>query len=157
MSSTLNEPGLYLLPNMAPGVHEAQYQQKVARGPSGMPIYFPKGDFAFGKSLAIEFGAELVPALLAAFPLSLTGPSTFSGRLGFCALIGLIAAISTNISYWNWCGFPTPYISAYAFTGWMGFLCAGLLAAALKVGGPVSAARAVGVAAPMAQRMGRRP
>src|SRR5438132_9613595 len=47
MQSTLSAPGFYMFPNMAPGTDEAQYQKKVANGPSGMLIYFPKRDFVF--------------------------------------------------------------------------------------------------------------
>jgi len=62
-----------------------------------------------------------------------TSLSTFGGRLGFYALLGLLAAIVTNMSYWNWYGFPVTYTAAYLFTGWMGYLCAGLVAAAMKL------------------------
>lgn len=135
MKSTMSTRGVYLFPNMAPGTDQAQYQQKIAAGPSGMLIYFPRRDFSFGKTLALEFGTELVQALLAAYLLSLTNIGTLAGRLGFYALVGLVAAVATNVSYWNWYGFPTTYTSAYMFTGWMGYLCAGLAASAVKLRG----------------------
>jgi hypothetical protein len=142
MKSTLNARGLYLFPNMPPGGDQAHYAQQLASGPSGMLIYFPQRDFSFGKLLAIEFGTELAQALLAAYLLSLTGIGKFGGRLGFYAMVGLIAVVGTNVSYWNWYGFPTLYTAAYMFTGWVGYLCAGLVAAAMKVGGWKAAAAA---------------
>jgi hypothetical protein len=139
MSATLNEHGIYLFPRMAPGTSEAQYQKLVETGPSGLMVYFPKRQFAFGQSLAVEFLTELVQALIAAWLLSLTRVRTFAGRVGFYAALGILAAISTNLSYWNWYGFPTLYTASYSLTGWTGYLCAGLVAAAMKLGGGTTA------------------
>ncbi len=128
MNSTISAPGMYMFPNMPPGNDQAAYQQKIENGPSGMLIYFPKRDFSFGKSLGIEFGTELVQALIAAYLLSLTAISGLGGRLGFYAVVGLLAAFATNVSYWNWYGFANTYTAAYMFTGWVSYLCAGLAA-----------------------------
>jgi len=78
----------------------------------------------------------LLQALIAVYLLSLTSIGTLGGRLGFFALVGLMAAIATNISYWNWYGFPVTYTCAYMFTNWVGYICAGSVAAAMKIGGP---------------------
>jgi hypothetical protein len=43
----------------------------------------------------------------------------------------LMAGITTNISYWNWYGFPGNYTFAYACTEIAGYLCMGLVAAAI--------------------------
>ncbi len=139
LPSTLSAPGFYMFPKMAPGTPESDYQKKIATGPSGLLVYFPSRDFSFGKSLGIEFLTELIQALIAVYLLSLTALGTFGGRLGFYAMLGLIAAFASNVSYWNWYGFPVSYTAAYMFTGWMGYICAGLVAAAMKVGGPKTA------------------
>src|ERR1044072_2821419 len=102
MQSTLSQPGLYMFPNMPPGNDQAQYQQKIKTGPSGMMVYFPRREFSFGGSLATEFITELVQALIAVYLLSLTRIDTFAGRFTFIALVGVVAAIATNVSYWNW-------------------------------------------------------
>ena len=133
MKSTLNDHGMYHFPNM--GSDMSENEKKIATGPSGLLIYHPTRDFSFPKSLAIEFATELLQALIAMYLLSLTGVGTFGGRLGFLALIGLLAAVATNISYWNWYGFSDTYTCAYMFTEWVGYLCAGVVAAAMKVGG----------------------
>ena len=135
MQSTLSEPGLYMFPNMAPGGDMAQQEQKIAKGPSGMLMYFPKRDFVFGQLLGVQFVTQLVQAMIAVYLLSLTTVGTFGGRLGFFVLLGLIAAIATNVPYWNWYGFPVTYTAAYMFSGWMEYVCAGLVAAVMKVGG----------------------
>jgi hypothetical protein len=134
MQSTLSSPGMYMFPNMDPK-DQAANEKKIASGPSGLLVYFPIRDFSFPKSLAIEFSAELLQSLIAAYLLSLTVASTFGARLGVFALMGLMAVSATNLSYWNWFGFSSTYTAAYMFTGWMGYVCAGLVAAAMKVGG----------------------
>lgn len=139
MQSALNSSGLYLFPKMTPNNSQTEYLAKIANGPSGMLIYFPRRDVAFGKSLGYEFLTEVIQALIAACLLSLTLIGTFGGRLGFYALAGVIAALATNVSYWNWYGFPSTYTAAYMFTIWMGYVCAGLAAAAMKIGGPRAA------------------
>jgi len=143
MQSTIPEHGLYLFPKMSPGTDETQYGQQIANGPSGFMVYFPKRDFSFGKALGLEFLTELAQGLIAAYLLSLTRASTFGERLGFYALAGVAVAIATNASYWNWYGFPTVYVASYAFTQWVCFLCAGLVAAAMKIGAAPKVAIAV--------------
>ncbi len=139
MTKTLKDSGLYLFPKMAPGTSEAQYQKLVESGPSGLLVYHPKRRFAFGKSLAVEIFTALAQVLIAAYLLSLTRLRTFWGRLGFYAALGIVAAIATNLSYWNWFGFPGTYTASCVFTQWMGYFCAGLVAAAMKIGGHAGA------------------
>jgi hypothetical protein len=139
LQSTLSSHGLYMFPKMSPGGDQSQNEKKLATGPSGLLVYFPSRDFVFGKSLAIEFVTQLLQTLIAVYLLSLTSIGTFGGRLGFFAIVGLLAAIATNISYWNWYGFPVTYTASYMFMGWVGYICAGLVAAAMKIGGPKTA------------------
>ena len=73
--------------------------------------------------------------MIAAWLLSRSTAATFGGRLGAYALAGVIAAVATNISYWNWYGFPLVYTCTYIVTIWVGYLCAGLIAATMKIGG----------------------
>jgi hypothetical protein len=147
MQTTLNAPGLYIFPKMAPGMDQAAYQKLASGGPSGIMVYFPKRDFSFGASLGYEFLTQLAQALIAVYLLSLTGALSFGRRVGFYALLGFVAAIATNVSYLNWYGFPLVYTLSYMFTIWVGYLCAGLVAAWMRVGGSVkaraAAARAV--------------
>lgn len=140
MQSTISAPGLYIFPGMTPGLTQEQYQQKIASGASGLLVYLPKRDFVFGKLLAVEFGTEVLQALIAAYLLSLTRLRSFSGCLGLYAALGLLAAVATNIPYWNWYAFPTVYTAAYGFTQWVGYIAAGLVAAAMKVREPQPAA-----------------
>jgi hypothetical protein len=133
MQSTLTAHGMYMFPKMVRGQDPAQSAKQLAGGPSGLLIYFPKRDFSFGQSLGIEYATELLQALAAAWLLSMTRLGTFAGRLGFYAVLGLLAAVTTSVSYANWYGFPLAYTSSFIFTTWMSYIFAGLVAVGLKV------------------------
>jgi hypothetical protein len=62
--------------------------------------------------------------------LAQTRLASFASKLGFVVAAGLLAALATNISYWNWYGFPLTYTAAYMTTEIVGFICVGLVAAA---------------------------
>lgn len=94
-------------------------------------IYHPAGSrpFVMVRYLLVEFGTEFLEALLAVYLLSLTRLTTFGARAGFVTVAGVLVAIGTNISYWNWYGFPMIYTSAYMFIQVVGFFCMGVVAA----------------------------
>jgi hypothetical protein len=103
--------------------------EKAASGPSGILLYHPTRQFSFGKLLGVEFATELIEAILVVFLLAQTRVSSFGGRVGFVFVAGILAAIATNVSYWNWYGFPSVYTASYMFIQVIGFLCVGLIAA----------------------------
>jgi len=142
-------PGFYFFPGTGLGPDATmqqrqaamdQYQQKLAANPSGILIYHPAGAKAMtAGQLATEFLTELIEALLAVILLSQTRLNSFVSRLGFVIVTGMLATIATNVSYWNWYGFPANYTAAYMTTGVVGFICVGLVAAAI-IRGKVPAA-----------------
>jgi hypothetical protein len=100
--------------------------------PSGLLVYKPPGTtFNFGKSLAIQFLTDFVKVFLAVWLLAQTGLVTFAGRLGFVVVVGVIAAIATNIPFWNWDGFPAAFSLSMILMEIVGFLFAGLVVAGL--------------------------
>ena len=139
-STVKNKDGLYIYPSMGlgPDATHAQrseamhtYEAKLAKNPSGFFIYHPAGSrpMNMGKYLTVEFVTELCEALLAIWLLAQTRIVTFGGRLGFVTAAGIMAAIATNVSYWNWWGFPGNYTAAYMFIQVVGFFLVGLVAA----------------------------
>ena len=127
--------GLYLFPGLGVGDHPTReqekeamthYTEKLANNPSGILLYYRAGvrSLAMGRWLTIEFLTDLLDAILAQ-----TRIASFGGRVGFVFVAGILAAIATNVSYWNWYGFPKKYIAAYMFIQIVGFLCIGLVAA----------------------------
>ncbi len=65
------------------------------------------------------------------FLLAQTRIVSFVGRVGFVLVVGILAAITTNVSYWNWYGFPGAYTASYMLIQIIGFLLVGVVAALL--------------------------
>src|SRR5262245_56674417 len=134
-----DKTGLYIFPGLGVGKSATreekseamkQMQQRIAANPSGLLMYHPPGrQFAFGKSLAIEFTTEVLQAILVIWLLAQTRIGSFAGRVGFVLTAGILAAITTNVSYWNWYGFPGIYTASYILIEIVGFVLVGVLAA----------------------------
>jgi hypothetical protein len=140
MQSTIGEQsGLYVFPGPGVGKNATRQEkndaikhmvEKMAANPSGILMYHAPGrPFTFGKWLGIEFGTELFEAILVVFLLAQTRITTFAGRVGFVLIAGILAAITTNVSYWNWYGFPSAYTAGYMFIQIVGFFLVGIVAA----------------------------
>ena len=141
MKSTVkNTDGLYIYPSMGlpPDATHAQqsaamekYAEKLEKNPSGFFIFHPAGSrpMNMGKFLTVEFVTELCEALIAVWLLAQSRLTTFGGRVCFVAAVGIIAAIATNVSYWNWWGFPTIYTAAYITIKFVGYFLVGIVAA----------------------------
>jgi hypothetical protein len=140
-SSMGDNAGLYIFPGLGVGKsatreqkNEAmkQMQQRIAANPSGILMYHPPGrQFAFGKSLAVEFITEVLQAILVIWLLAQTRIGSFGGRVGFVLIAGILASLTTNVSYWNWYGFPGVYTASYILIEIVGFLLVGVVAALL--------------------------
>jgi hypothetical protein len=139
-STVKNKDGLYIYPTMGlpPDATHAQrreamekYAKKLEKEPSGFFIYHGPGSqpMNLGKYLTIEFITELCEALLAVWLLAQSRFATFGGRVCFVTVVGIIAAIATNVSYWNWWGFPGNYTAAYITIKLVGYFLVGLVAA----------------------------
>jgi hypothetical protein len=133
-----DQSAIYIFPSGGAGPDATREQKQeamkrvpalYATQPSGMLVYHPAGrPFAFGRWLGVEFVTEFIEALLVIWLLTQTRIGTFGGRLGFVFVAGVLTAISTNISYWNWYGFPGDYTASYMFIQIVGFFLIGLAA-----------------------------
>jgi len=132
--------GLYLYPGPGAGPNATRAQkeeamkkmgEKTANNPSGILMYTPRRPLNMARLLGIEFATELLESILVVALLAQTRITTFGGRVLFVTVAGILAAIATNVSYWNWYGFPKRYIASYMFMQVVGFFCAGLVAALL--------------------------
>jgi hypothetical protein len=134
-----DQTGLYIFPGPGVGKNATRQEkneamkrmvEKMATNPSGILMYHRPGrPFTLGKWLGIEFATELVESILVVFLLAQTVIASFAGRVGFVLVAGILAAIATNVSYWNWYGFPCVYTASYVFIQVIGFLCVGIVAA----------------------------
>jgi hypothetical protein len=106
-SSIGDKTGLYIFPGLGVSKNATreekneamkQMQQRIAANPSGILMYHPPGrQFAFGKSLAVEFSTEVLQAILVIWLLAQTRIGSFGGRVGFVLMAGILAAITTNV------------------------------------------------------------
>jgi len=127
-------PGLWLPESTLPDKKAdatTSFDEKIARAPSGILMYNAAGSRAFviSRGLWVDFLTAIAQALLAVFLLSRTRLTTFGARLTFVLLVGLLVAFGSNVSYWNWYGFPWTYTLALIFTQVVGYLWIGLVAA----------------------------
>lgn len=135
------QPGTYLFPTggltkeASSADKEAgmrRIMEEMRTKPSGMLIYKPAGStFNFGKNLAVEFLTDWAVALLAVLLLAQTHIVSFAGRVGFIVLVGLLAAITANVPFWNWYGISGTYALANMFMEVVALLLAGLAIAAV--------------------------
>lgn len=143
------DSGLYFFPGsgVAPNASRSErsaamerYGEKLAANPSGFVVYHPPGGngITLGR-LAFEFVIEFLETLLAVLLLGMTRLQSYGLRVGFVTLAGLLAVLGTNLSYWNWYGFPGDYTAAYMTTQLAGFFVAGLVVAAVLRRAPVPA------------------
>jgi hypothetical protein len=110
-SSIGDQTGLYIFPGLGVGKNASRQEkneamrhmnEKIAANPSGILMYHAPGrPFTLGKLLGIEFATELLEAILVVFLLAQTRIASFAGRVGFVLVAGILAAIGTNVSYWN--------------------------------------------------------
>ena len=130
--------GFYIFPSggLTPGATGEQKQaamkkaeEQMAAGAAGVLIYRPKRVFNFPKRLVIQFATDLAEALLAVFLLAQTRITGFGGKVGFVLTAGILAAVTTNVPYANWYGFPKDFTIGQMTTQMIGFLLVGIVAA----------------------------
>ena len=150
MTSAIGDkPGMYMFPTGgltadSPKSEHAAAMEKMMEEmktkPSGLLIYKPAGTtFDFAKCLVTEFGIDFLEALLVVYLLSQTVLGTFGGRVMFVTVAGLLAAIATQPSLWNWYGFKGSYTLANIVMETIGFLCAGIVIALVTKNTPAPA------------------
>jgi hypothetical protein len=130
--------GFYIFPSggLTPGASGEQkkeamkkMEEQAAAGAAGVLIYRPKRIFNFPKRLIIQFATDVAEALLAVFLLAQTGINGFGGKVGFVLTAGILAAITTNVPYANWYGFPKDFTLGQMIMQIVGFLLVGIVAA----------------------------
>jgi hypothetical protein len=130
--------GFYIFPSggLTPGATGEQKkaamkkaEEQMAAGAGGVLIYRPKRIFNFPKRLIIQFATDVAEALLAVFLLAQTGIRGFGGKVGFVLTAGILAAITTNIPYANWYGFPKDFTLGQMIIQVVGFLLVGIVGA----------------------------
>lgn len=128
--------GLYIFPWTDPNDPKMmeKYTALAKTHPTGMLLYRPVGqDMDAGNMtpmLIKEFLKQFAQALIAAWIVSMIAAS-FISRTVVVTAIGISTAIATNVSYWNWYGFPLDYTIAQIIMEIVGALVAGLAISAV--------------------------
>ncbi|PYK30782.1 MAG: hypothetical protein DME57_05875 [Verrucomicrobia bacterium] len=136
-SNLADNSGFYIFPlgGLTPDATREQQQaamkkaeEQAAAGAAGILVYRPKRVFNLPKRLVIQFATDVAEALLAVFLLAQTRINGFGGKVGFILTAGILAAITTNVPYANWYGFPKDFTLAQMIMTTVGFLLVGIVA-----------------------------
>jgi hypothetical protein len=136
MKESISAAGLYMFPAMPESqdaASQAAWTEKVRSGPWGILVYHPEGTEPLSpRQLGVELLSNIVAAWIAAYLLSRARAlAGFGARVVFVGLLGLLAGVAIDVSYWNWYGFPGSYALAAIADQTIGFTLAGLPIAAL--------------------------
>jgi len=100
-------------------------------GPSGLLAYHHTLSAIDAPTLCKEAIVELAEGVLSAVLLAMGAVAGYWRQVGFVSLVGVVAAISTNPSYWIWYKFPPDYTLAYMVIQFVGYVVAGLAIGAI--------------------------
>jgi hypothetical protein len=119
------------------GVYYLPYSEK-DHGPNQVGAFvnvLPQGtEMNMGKQMAIGVFTQIIGAFLVLILLSQTSGLTYWGKVGFFSLTGLIIGFVSHAPYWNWFGFPSPYIVVTILDTLIGWALAGLAIAKFAQG-----------------------
>lgn len=138
LTADVGQPGMYFFPwidmsGKATPEQQAEWERRLASGPSGLMIYKPNGGESMSpRQLVSEFVSNVLAALLGAL-LLVQLPGGVGRRALSLALVGVAAWLSISVSQWTWYGFSTPFLLGDLVDQAGGWLLAGFgMAAMLK-------------------------
>ena len=133
------EPGFYFFPGAQTTMKATKAERRAAMmaamekmktSPTGIMVVFPNGRAPMAPAqLVTELVNEIVQGLLLAWIIWKSSETSMAGRVRLALAVGLAASLVTNISYWNWYGFPTNYTAAYIFGEVAGYVVMGAVVA----------------------------
>ena len=114
------------------GVYYLPFSEK-DHGPDKVGAFanvLPQGtDMNMGKQMATGLVTQIIGAFLVLMLLSQTAGLNYWGKVGFIALAGLTIGFVSHAPYWNWFGFPAPYVGVTILDMTIGWILAGLAVA----------------------------
>ncbi|HLB01459.1 MAG TPA: hypothetical protein VJO14_08740 [Bacteroidota bacterium] len=136
---SLPSKGVYVIPwmpsetsGMTPEQMETAmvaYTEKLRSGPNAMIFYNPGGKdpFMTGQMISGLFifisTASIVSWLLSR---STAAAGSYLSGVIYCGMIGILVAVGTHLSDWNWMGFPFDWTRGLMLDSVVGWLLAGL-------------------------------
>lgn len=119
------------------GVYYLPFSEK-DHGPDQVGAFanvLPQGTaMNMGKQMSIGLITQILSAFLVLSLLSMTSGLTYWGKVGFFSLTGLTIGFVSHAPYWNWFGFPAPYIGVTILDILIGWTLAGLVIAKFAYG-----------------------
>ena len=133
----IEEPGVYRFPAKNREGEEltpqelATWSQRHVDGPTGILVYRPTGSEPVSTpkmaiELASSFGVALIVAMIVGRLSGRFGPKVLT-----VTLIGLLAWVEFDVSYWNWHGFSTRFVTASFVSHLIGWLLAAIAIVAI--------------------------
>ena len=148
LKSSVSESGMYIIPGIdmskAPTAEDTKARDEKARlGPVEFMVVNPEGREPMSpKQLGMEFGSNVLGALIAAYMLSRV-VGNYLSRVAFVMLLGILGWVSISVSYWNWFAFSAGFTAAAGIEEGIGWLLVGLAIAWIvpppRLDGPVTA------------------
>jgi hypothetical protein len=151
MRSTMDAKTVYVFPGMpakVPGTTSEQkeaamkeWEQKYAKGPTGMIFYDPKGSSPMMPGqMVVGFIICFLSTALAGWLLarSTAIASGYMARVMYCGVLGIFISLVAHLTNWNWMGYPLDFTIAMMVDTIIGWILAGLgIAAVVKEKKPV--------------------
>lgn len=103
--STVTERAIYLLPDPK----SADAGKGSPAGPMVIAAISPGPIPSMGPQLIVQFGIQVLAALLATWLFLQTRIASFGGKILFFAVLGLIIGAAGHLPHWNWFGFSSLY------------------------------------------------
>lgn len=114
------------------GVYYLPFSEK-DHGPNQVGAFanvLPQGtEMNMGKQMSIGLITQITSAFLVLSLVSMTSGLTYWGKVGFFSLTGLTIGFVSHAPYWNWFGFPAPYVGVTILDILIGWTLAGLAVA----------------------------
>jgi hypothetical protein len=132
MKANISDPGIYFLPGIdmkkqVSKEEEDAWTAKYKDGPNAMLIYRPTGEDPISvKRLGVELASNIAAALVVGMILIFAYVSWGRGVI-ISTLVGLAAWLSINVSYWNWYGFPTNFVTSELIEQVFGWILSGFV------------------------------
>ena len=132
MKANITDPGIYFMPGMdmkkqATEEEKTAFAAKYKEGPIAILVYRPTGDEIMSpKQLGIELASNIAAALVVGMILIFAAVSWGRGVI-ISTLVGMAGWLSINVSYWDWYGFPTNFVTSELIEQVVGWLLAGFV------------------------------
>ena len=133
ITNNVSADGIYMLPHAPMGDEEAMTaaHKQAVEGVSVFAIVTLNGKKSFPQCLALQFGFNLLGALLITFLLTKLSHDGMGCRVGVTVFFSLFTVTTAILPYWAWWAFSNSYTGFVIFVHVVGWTLAGFVLAKL--------------------------